>query len=380
MAWNKESIKLISKPTPFPYFKWGLAIFLSIFFLIYFLSLKNKDEVIQQKELFSIVISTLPLLITIISSLYKYVSYIKNKNIYYFLYNEKKFADRKWEDWGRRSVGVIDSLVLLPQKTTISYIKNNLSEHKSCYKIPQDIDYLDEKNPPVYYLLKSTKKNIEKLLDKLSIKIKYLTTKDKNKITNEFQLVWREIFFNKEMPNFEVIEGLSYQHIEDTIANNNDYIEIIIIDQIITEKQSSALAILIIASDDIIKKYHIDIMANIQRPMLITEDENHQEALNIFSEIQRDSNLATHVILDSKENNNIFVALFNNDNSLNNISLDNILDIEHFIGPVGDYSSWITMGLSINFVYQYKKNVLSLFQSENNFYINTITTNNEQMK
>ncbi|WP_109392799.1 hypothetical protein [Proteus terrae] len=379
MAWNKESIILISKPTPFPYFKWCLAIGLSILFLIYSLSLKNKDEVTQQKEFFSIIISILPFLITIIIFLYKHIIYIKNKNIYYFLYNEKKFADKKWEDWGRRSVCVIDSLVFLPQKTTISYMKNNVAEHISCYRIPQNIDYLDEKKPSVYYLLKSTQPTIEKLLDKLSIKIKYLTTKDKNKIIDEFYLVWRELFLNKEIPDFEVVDGLSYQHIENTIANNNDNIEIIIIDQSVKENQSAALGILIMSSDDIIKKHHIDIMANVQRPMLIAEDEDCQEALNIFSEIQSDSNSANHVILDSKANSNILVALFSNDNLSNNISLDNTLDIEYFIGPVGDYSSWITMGLSVNFVYQYKKNILSLCQSENDFYINTITTNNERI-
>lgn len=380
MAWNKKSIKLISKPTPFPYFKWCLAIGLSILFLIYSLIIKNKDEITQQKEFFRIIISTLPLLLIIITFLYKYVIYIKNKNIYSFLYNEKKFADKKWEDWGRRSVCVIDSLVFLPQKITISYIKNNAAEHISCYHIPQDIDYLDEKKPSVYYLLKSTQPTIEKLHDKLPIKIKYLTTKDKNKIIDEFYLVWRELFLNKEMPDFEIVEGLSYQHIENIIANNNDSIEIIIIDQGVKENQSAALGILIMASDDIIKKHHIDIMANVQRPMLIAEDENYQEALNIFSEIQIDSNLATHVILDSKENSNILFSLFNNKNSLNNISLDNTLDIEYFIGPVGDYSSWVTMGLSVNFVYQYKKNTLSLCQSKNNFYINTIMTNNERIE
>ncbi|MCW9689300.1 hypothetical protein [Proteus terrae] len=355
MAWNKKSIELTSKPTPFPYFKWCLAICLSILFLIYSLSLKNKDEVIQQKEFFNIIIYIIPFLITIITLLYKYVIYIKNKKNYYFLYNEKKFADKKWEDWGRRSVCVIDSLVFLPQKITISYIKNNAAEHISCYHIPQDIDYLDKKKSSVYYLFKSTQPTIEKLIDKLSIKIKYLTTKDKNKIRDKFQLAWRELFLNKEIPDFEVVEDLSYQHIENTIKNNNDNIEIIIIEQGFKENQSAALGILIMASDDIIKKYHIDIMANVQRPMLIAEDENYQEALNIFIEIQSDSNSVTHVILDSKANSNILAALFSNDNSLNNISLDNTLDIEYFIGPIGDYSSWITMGLSVNFVYQYKK-------------------------
>lgn len=154
MAWNKKSIELTSKPTPFPYFKWCLAICLSILFLIYSLSLKNKDEVIQQKEFFNIIIYIIPFLITIITLLYKYVIYIKNKKNYSFLYNEKKFADKKWEDWGRRSVCVIDSLVFLPQKITISYIKNNAAEHISCYHIPQDIDYLDKKNHQFIIYLK----------------------------------------------------------------------------------------------------------------------------------------------------------------------------------------------------------------------------------
>ncbi|ODQ07455.1 MULTISPECIES: hypothetical protein [Enterobacterales] len=377
MAWNKESIKLISKPTPFPYFKWGLAIFLSIFFLIYSLSLKNKDEVIQQKELFSSVISILPLLIIIISFLYKYMDYIKNKNIYYFLYNEKKFADKKWEDWSARSVGVIDSLVFLPQKTTISYMKNNLSEHISCYNIPQYIDYLDNKNPSLYYLLKSTKKTIEKLLGTHHIEIKYLTIKDKNSVENKFQLVWKELFLNKEMPKLEIVEKLSFQYIEEIILKNNDVVEIIIIDQDYTEKQSAALAILIMASDDTNKKYHIDTIANIQRPMLIGENEIYKEAINIFSEIQIESRSASYIMIDNKSNSDMLVALFNNDNYLTKISLDNIFDIEYFIGPVGDYSSWVTIGLSVNFAYQYKKNILTLSREKDNFYINTTISNDD---
>ncbi|CRL66267.1 hypothetical protein [Proteus vulgaris] len=322
----------------------------------------------------------MPLLVIIITFLYKYILYIKEKNNYYFLYNEKHFADKKWEEWGARSVCVIDSLIFLPKKTTISYIKNNLAEHVSCYHLPQDIEYLNKKNPSVYYLIKNTQQTIEKLLDKLPIKIKYLTTKDKNKIKNEFHLVWSEFFINKEIPDFEVIEDLPYQYIEDTIANNNDYVEIIIIDQAVTEKQSSALAILIMASDDIIKKYHIDIMANVQRPMLIAEDENYQEALNIFREIQIDSNSANYVILDNKSNSNIIAVLFNNDSPLNKISLDNTMDLEYFIGPLGDYSSWITISLSVNFTCQYEENVISLSYEENGFYINTVIVNKEQMK
>lgn len=377
MAWNKESIKLISKPTPFPYFKWGLAIFLSIFFLIYSLSLKNKDEVIQQKELFSSVISILPLLIIIISFLYKYMDYIKNKNIYYFLYNEKKFADKKWEDWSARSVGVIDSLVFLPQKTTISYMKNNLSEHISCYNIPQYIDYLDNKNPSLYYLLKGTKKTIEKLLGTHHIEIKYLTIKDKNSVENKFQIVWKELFLNKEMPKLEIVEKLSFQYIEEIILKNNDVVEIIIIDQDYTEKQSAALAILIMASDDTNKKYHIDTIANIQRPMLIGENKIYKEAINIFSEIQIESRSASYIMIDNKSNSDMLVALFNNDNYLTKISLDNIFDIEYFIGPVGDYSSWVTIGLSVNFAYQYKKNILTLSREKDNFYINTTISNDD---
>ncbi|SUC22727.1 Uncharacterised protein [Proteus vulgaris] len=377
MAWNKESIKQIPKPAPFIYLKWLLSIGSAIFFLIYSLSFKDKTEITKQQELFNVIISILPLLVIIIIFLYKYILYIKEKNNYYFLYNEKHFADKKWEEWGARSVCVIDSLIFLPKKTTISYIKNNLAEHVSCYHLPQDIEYLNKKNPSVYYLIKNTQQTIEKLLDKLPIKIKYLTTKDKNKIKNEFHLVWRELFLNKEIPDFEVVEDLSYQHIEDTIANNNDYIEIIIIDQAFTEKQSSVLAILIMASDDIIKKYHIDIMANVQRPMFITEDESYQEALSIFSEIQIESTLATHVILDSKANSNIISALYNNDSPLDKILLNNTMDLEYFIGPIGDYSSWITMSLSVNFAYEYKKKVISLSYEENGFYINLVTPNKE---
>ncbi|HBC5916867.1 TPA: hypothetical protein KEY36_003464 [Proteus mirabilis] len=376
MTWNKESIKQIPKPRPFPYFKCFLVIVFSTLFLVYSLNLNN-NEVVLQKELLNIVLSILPLFMSVIIFLYKYIIYIKNKSNYYFLYNEKKFADKKWEDWGTRSVGVIDSLVFLPQKTTISYMKNNSSEHISCYNIPQYIDYLDNKNPSLYYLLKSTKKTIEKLLDTYRIEIKYLTIKDKNSIENKFHLVWKELFLNKEMPKLEIVEKLSFQYIEEIILKNNDGVEIIIIDQDYTEKQSAALAILIMASDDTNKKYHIDTIANIQRPMLIGENEIYQESINIFSEIQIESRSASYVMIDNKSNSDMLVALFNSDNYLNNISLDNILDIEYFIGPVGDYSSWITIGLSVNFAYQYKKNILTLSREKDNFYINTTISNDD---
>lgn len=72
MTWNKESIKQIPKPRPFPYFKCFLVIVFSTLFLVYSLNLNN-NEVVLQKELLNIVLSILPLFMSVIIFLYKYI-------------------------------------------------------------------------------------------------------------------------------------------------------------------------------------------------------------------------------------------------------------------------------------------------------------------
>lgn len=373
MAWNKEPIEQKLKPTPLPYLKWFLAIGVAILFFIYSLNIQYSSEITQQKKLFNIIISLLPLITILASFLYKYIKYINKKNIYYFLKDEKYFADKKWEDWGGRSVSIIDCIVLLPEKITIEYIENNFTEHIANYNIPKNIAYLDSQKSFSYHLLKSAKKTIDNLLEKQSIVIKYITNKNNFTIENQFISAWSELFENNTMPELKILNSLSYDYIEKTIIDNNNFIEIIIIDQNDTAEQSAALAIFIMASDDIVTKNNINVIANVKRPMRIDVDENYQDAINMFSEIQTESILATRVITDRPCNSDILVALFNIDSPLINISPDKFTDLEYFIGPTGDYSSWITMCLSVNFSHQYKKTVLSLSYEENNFYINTVT-------
>lgn len=371
MNWNKEPIKQIPKPIPLPYLKWLVAIFLSIFFLFYTLNIK--DDIPQPKKTINIVISLFPLIIVIFSFLYKYISYLNKKSTYDFLYAEKSFADKKWEDWGSRSVGITDCIILLPQKITISYIMKNASEHISSYKIPQDIDYLDNKDPPCYYLLNSIKDTIIELLKIENIKIKYLTTKDKIKVEEELNSSWEKLFQNKKIPEITFLKSLPYKYINTTISNNEDIIEIIIIEQDYTKIQSATLAIFIMTSDDIAKKNNLNIMAEVKRPMLIPLDDDYRNRINTFNEIQVESSLANYIITDKKIPPELTIALLNDENNIKKISPNNFIDLEFFIGPTGEFSSWINMCLTVNLVCHYKNSALSLSDEDNHFYLNTVT-------
>ncbi|EKT56157.1 hypothetical protein [Providencia burhodogranariea] len=373
MAWNKTPSIQTKKPTAPAYFKWLSAIGIAIFFLIYFLYTNTNNELSHQKKWVNIIIVVCPLLIITITFLCRLLVYIKKKGYYDFLEKEKLYADKQWEQWGSRSMSVLKSVLFLPQKITLPYMLKHQSQHTARYKIPQKIDYLSNEKSCCFYLLRTVQDKVIQLSNQSPFHIQYLTKKNVDLAKNELTSSWEKLFPNVDIPNFDITDTLSYGFIESAIKDNENIIELILIEQPYTQEQSAILSVIIITTDDIAKSHHLETIANIKRPMPIDTDENHQIAIDLFPEIQTESHNATHTFSDGKCPTSLFTALYQSDNTIMKISPNTLIDLEFFIGPTGEYSSWFNMALAVEFVSQYKKTSLTLSQEPNRMFIGTIT-------
>ncbi|PAX79647.1 hypothetical protein [Citrobacter sp. TSA-1] len=102
MSWNKKASLQVPKPQEPPYVKWIIALGLTLFFLFYSLYFNAQKDILDSGRgtIITILVATAPL-ITVLSVFFiKLIFYFKSKNNYEFLENEKKYADKKWEEWG----------------------------------------------------------------------------------------------------------------------------------------------------------------------------------------------------------------------------------------------------------------------------------------
>ncbi len=376
MSWNKKASLQVSKPQKLPYVKWIIALGLTLFFLFYSLYFNSQKESLDSDrgKIIIIFVATAPL-ITILSVFFvKLIFYFKSKNNYEFLENEKKYADKKWEEWGSRAISILDSVILLPDKITLPYILKHQSSHIASYQLPKRIDYLSEDKSPCFILLRILQDKIFEVSTKYPFSIHYLTNQDLNTSRKEFEYSWGKLFHNPPPHNVNFTHELDYNYIEDTVRKNEDLIQLVLIEQAYNQNQSAAFAAFIFTSDEVALAYQLNTIANVKRPMPITIDEDKQNTIHLFTEIQTESKNTSLCFSDNKCQNDLIGALFSASEALPKIEPNKLLNLEFFIGPVGEFSSWLNLAIAIDYVSQSKNSALTLSQDNQSMFIGTITS------
>lgn len=376
MSWNKKTSLQVPKPQKPPYVKWIIALGLTLFFLFYSLYFNAQKDILDsgRGKIITILVATSPL-ITVLSVFFvKLIFYFKSKNNYEFLENEKKYADKKWEGWGSRAISILDSVILLPDKITLPYILKHQSSHIASYQLPKRIDYLPEDKSPCFILLRTLQDKILAVSTKYPFSVHYLTNQDHNTSRKEFEYSWEQLFHTPPPHNVNFTHELDYNYIEDTVRKNEDLIQLVLIEQAYNQNQSAAFAAFIFASDEVALAYQLNTIANVKRPMPITIDEDKQNAIHLFTEIQTESKNTSLCFSDNKCQNDLISALFSASEALPKIAPNKLLNLEFFIGPVGEFSSWLNLAIAIDYVSQSKKSALTLSQDNQSMFIGTITS------
>lgn len=372
MSWNKKRSIRIPKPTPINYIKWFSIFLAALFFSFIFLYSNINNNLPNDNKIINLLIAFTPLIMTTLAFITILILYISKKNKYLFLENEKLYADEQWAIWGSRKMSVLGSVTLLPKNITLPYIMQHQAQHEACYNTAKSIDYIQPDHTSSYILLRSLNEKIHFLSENFPFQIKYITRRNKSSIINELTSAWSELFDNS-IPSLGVSHEFSYEYIDRSIKENKDIIELIIIEQEYNRQQSAALSAIIITTDDIAKKYGVDVVASINRPMPILDSENYTDTIDLFAEIQVSAQFASTLYFDGKISSSLLSDIYQSTITLKNISPSTSIDLEYFIGLTGEYSPWINTIVAIEFVTQFKKNALTLSKEKETTFISTIT-------
>lgn len=371
MAWTKKPLLQVDKPRAPSLVKWLAILIASIIIPIYFLymtnNLSNKDV-----DAIKIIPAVLPFIIVIISIIINFFIYIRDYRFYLYLKEEKKHNDRQWAEWGQRSVCILDSALLLPDKITLNYILQYSKHHTSCFNITQKIDYLPNDNPSSYYLLRSVKEAITLLPETLPINLTYLSDKTIN--DNDITKIWHTLFESKKIETYQSKKTLSFDKIENIIKQNKECVDILIVEQQEEKKtQSEFMAVFIITSDDIAKKYQLNKKSHLERPMSLETNEDAKVSIQLFNEIQTDSQQAVQLISSGNIHSEITSAIYQSESNFPFIHPEKIIDLEFYSGPTGKYAPWFVAALSSLYANQQNKPVLMVSNEGNRTFFSTIT-------
>ncbi|KLN95585.1 hypothetical protein [Moellerella wisconsensis] len=374
MSWNKKTSQQILIPIPPSYIKWTITLGLTLFFLFYSLYSNYQKEISDRERIINIIISISPFIITLILFFIQIFFYFKSKMNYEFLENEKRYADKKWEEWGLRGISILDLVILLPNKITLPYILKYQSLHVANYQLPKHIDYLPEDKSPCFILLRTLQDKIREISKKHPFSIHYLTNQDLTASKKEFEYSWKILFDESPQINVNFTHTLDYSHIEDTVRNNEDLIQLILIEQAHNKNQSAAFTAFIFTADEVAFAHQLNAIANVKRPMPITMDEDKQKAIHLFSEIQTKSKNSTICFSDNKCQSDLLAALFSSNDKFPKIKPNKLLNLEFFIGPLGEFSSWLNLAVAIDYVSKFKNTTLVISQNNQSMFIGTITS------
>ncbi|AKH63910.1 MULTISPECIES: hypothetical protein [Photorhabdus] len=309
--------------------------------------------------------------------------------MYRLWHKEGQHVEKEWQSWAGRYMSVLYSCVFLPENITAATIVQEESKIEVQYGKRKVIDYFswseDKWRDSMQILLHSVEKTISDILpDKLicATVITNCVEQEYEKLESVLKESWQSVFpSGKPLSQLNISPHLSAMHIDNWLKETTSEVQLLILMQIESNEQfSEGLAVFLIATDDLTKKFNLAEKARIYRPMEIYSEDFEQE-FQIFISTQLPAKMATDMIGDNGSMHSYFsqiMSVIQKQNAA--LKLEHIENIERFIGVPGPGAYWLTTGLAIDLSQYNSGSYLVLSKNECNWVINTVQTLEEQWK
>ncbi|MBS9430881.1 hypothetical protein [Photorhabdus akhurstii] len=307
--------------------------------------------------------------------------------IYHLWSQERQYIDKEWQDWAGRHMSVLHSSLFLPEKLTAKTIVQEESKIAVQYGEKKVIDYFswseDKWHDSVQILLRSTETAMSNIpLDRqvCATVITYCAEQKYEKLKMILQEQWQSIFPSRQpLSQLNLVPYLSAVHIEQWLKDPASEVQLLILMQIEnTEQFSEGLGILLMATDDLTKKFELAEKARIYRPMEIDLEDFGQQ-FKTFINTQLSAKEATGML---GNDNDIYsytsqiMPVIQEQNAA--LKLERIKDIEKFIGESGAGAYWLATGLAIDLSQYHSGNYLVLAKNGRNWTVNTVQALEEE--
>jgi hypothetical protein len=300
-------------------------------------------------------------------------------NRHAFATNEAEYAQQRWTEWAGRYLAVLHSRAILPDAFTASQFIQpppGLEQHG---QQTRRISWGETKSLTI--CLRDVTDSLLSLPSELTLNVTLLSDSLQSDSTLQqlFDECWSGIMPDtRPVPYLTILRSHSLMKLEERIKSPEISVELIVIQQLQgRDKYSDALAVLLLASDDIATKYQLTHDARLLRPMTL-DSGRLQEELELFFTTQTQANSTQFIAGDRQRWANDFVEILKASADTGGYwKTEQVGWLENFVGVSGPLSPWIMAAVSSDIVRLQQVDCLMLSSDGKQSFINTVTTGNQ---
>lgn len=376
MGWNR---KYIDKPLPllaFPYLRWFISFMVLCICLLLIYFFLDKKIIYDDYILLS---SPLILFFSLfVVQLYFYAKYVQD---YRFRIEHLHAIKEKWNAWGSRYISVLDCKLYLPDRLDATSLLDNAIEIK--YGLTSRIDYFRWRTDNWLSVFIEITADIDIHALPYDIEKEFIIITDCledgfEQLENDFFTALEKTNMLKQRYPLRIVPAMSFEQLNSWLKVTEEKIFIVIIMQFNGgEDYSDGLVSFLFAADDVVRKYKLNEIARICRPMVV-KNNSFEKDMDIFIDTQKVALEAKGLTGDCAHllsmNSNILQCF---DTKESQLQVENIQVLERIFGVPGINSVWLTAALTVSLVTYKQSEQLMMAGFNDDWIIATVCTARE---
>jgi hypothetical protein len=380
MGWERHRIITPVAPEPLSLWRWILVGILSGIISILLFVLHATEHLFFINDVNIWLVSLFPVFLWLIIASIRGYLYGRALEYYEFLQKEILISQREWQSWGQRSIVVMNSCVLLPEKITVAIIAGNSKNIVNQYDLVHRINYLPQVKNQCHAaaaLLNSIAESLSILPTGIPLHVTLVTDGSIEEICllqTNFHHIWQTSLPDSLQPSSVRIVTEFPCHRLDTILKNAEVRSdlFLIIQFNGQDKYSDGMAVFLLTSDDVARYYGLEGKCRLLRPMPLDKSRLPQD-LTTFITTQVSAKKTRTIVSDYQSIASLSTQLYPiaHENSVH-WQVENTIVLERFMGIPGPFSGWLCAGVTADMSKQYSAPYLIVSVQEQQPYICTV--------
>ncbi|EKM0362733.1 hypothetical protein ACRXLK_002277 [Cronobacter turicensis] len=295
--------------------------------------------------------------------------------------DEADYAQQQWVSWAGRHLAVLYSRVFLPGGITPSAFLHAPPDLEQSISLSRTIE-LPEGEDAFSILLGGLDMQVLQGLSDLPFSVTLMTDSldSDESLQRGFSNAWLQIVGQTySVPSLTVLKIRSFEWVEERLRTPTLNVELLLVHQIQgREIYSDAFAALLLTSDDVATKYQLRHHACLLRPMSIEPAQGLSAELDIFFATQSQSIATNAIVGDSIIWGDDFSTLLTSAKKYDGSWKPQQCHwLEKYAGLSGPFSSWVMAAVTSDIVALTQADCLMLSGNGEQYFINTVTTGNQ---
>lgn len=380
MGWERHRIITPVAPESLSLWRWTLVGILSIIVSILLFVLHATDHLFFINDVNIWLVSIFPVLLWLIIASIRGYLYGRALEYYEFLQKEILISQREWQSWGQRSIVVMNSCVLLPEKITVSFIADNPTNIESKCGLAHRIDYLPSvknQDNAVTVLLNSIAESLAILPTAIPLHVTLITdgsTEERHLLQNNFHSIWQTSFPGRPQPSSVQVETeFPFYQLDANLKNAEARSDLFLILQFNGhQKYSDGMAVFLLTIDDVARIYGLKSKCHLLRPMPLDKSCLPQDLTTFFT-TQVSAKKTRAIVSDYQSIASLSTQLYPiaHDNGIH-WQVESTIVLERFMGIPGPFSGWLCAGVTADMSKHHSASYLIVSVQEQQPYICTV--------